>query len=271
MPSASLVPASFDPTVLLTTAGMQPFKPYFRGEEAPPSPRLTSCQKVFRTTDIENVGLTARHLTFFEMLGNFSVGDYFKQGAAEFAWELSTRGLRLRPGATIWITVFGGDDELGRRTRRGGHRGAGGRSACPRSGSCAWAWRTTSGSRARPGRAARARSSTWTAGWTSAGEDDRPGDDTERFLEYWNLVFMQFELHGDGSLTELPQQNIDTGLGLDRMAAILQDVPSVFETGPVRAADRLRRAALGPAVTARTSRPPGRCGSWPTTAAAPPS
>ena len=98
--------------MLLTTAGMQPFKPYFRGEETPPSPRLTSCQKVFRTTDIENVGMTARHLTFFEMLGNFSVGDYFKQGAAEFAWELSTEGFGFDP-EQIWITVFGGDDELG--------------------------------------------------------------------------------------------------------------------------------------------------------------
>src|SRR5262245_25021490 len=112
MPSASLVPSVYDPTVLLTTAGMQPFKPYFRGEEEPPSRRLTSCQKSFRTVDIENVGTTLRHLTFFEMLGNFSVGDYFKQGAAEFAWELSQEGFGFKP-EDIWVTVFEGDDALG--------------------------------------------------------------------------------------------------------------------------------------------------------------
>src|ERR687887_1215763 len=110
MPSASLVPSVYDPTFLLPTAGMQPFKPYFRGDEEPPSRRLTSCQKSFRTTDIENVGLTARHLTFFEMLGNFSIGEYFKQGAVEYAWELSTEGCGLNPD-DIWITVFGGDEE----------------------------------------------------------------------------------------------------------------------------------------------------------------
>jgi len=112
LPSGSLVPATHDPSVLLTTAGMQPLKPYFLGQEKPPHHRLTTCQKVFRTTDIENVGNTTRHLTFFEMLGNFSIGDYFKQGAVEYALELSTQGFKL-DAEKIWITVFGGDEELG--------------------------------------------------------------------------------------------------------------------------------------------------------------
>jgi alanyl-tRNA synthetase len=228
MPSASLVPASYDPTVLLTTAGMQPFKPYFRGEEQPPSKRLTSCQKVFRTTDIENVGLTARHLTYFEMLGNFSVGDYFKQGAAEFAWELSTEGFGFDP-EQIWITVFGGDDELGVGPDE---------EAMER-------WRAIGVPEERIVHLGM-EDNFWQSGPTGpcgpcselyldrgpafGADTDRPGDDTERFLEYWNLVFMQYELAADGSLSELPQQNIDTGMGLDRMAAILQNVPSVFET-----------------------------------------
>src|SRR4051812_38016950 len=108
VPSSSLVPPSYDPSVLLTTAGMQQFKPYFRGEEKPPSQRLTSCQKCFRTVDIDVVGTTKRHLTFFEMLGNFSIGDYFKQGAIEFAMEFSTKNLGL-DFDRIWATVFGGD------------------------------------------------------------------------------------------------------------------------------------------------------------------
>ena len=110
--SGSLVPATHDPSVLLTTAGMQPLKPYFQGLQTPPHPRLTSCQKCFRTVDIDVVGTTARHLTFFEMLGNFSIGDYFKQRAVELAWELSLEGFGFA-AKDIWITVFEGDDELG--------------------------------------------------------------------------------------------------------------------------------------------------------------
>jgi alanyl-tRNA synthetase len=228
VPSASLVPSSYDPTVLLTTAGMQPFKPYFRGEEEPPSKRLTSCQKTFRTTDIENVGMTHRHLTFFEMLGNFSIGDYFKEGAVEFALDLSTNGFGL-DFDKIWITVFGGDEELG----LGPDNEA---IAC---------WRAVGVPDERivllgPD------DNFWQSGPTGPcgpcselyfdrgpefGPDtDRPGDDTERHLEFWNLVFMQYELQADGSLPELPAHNIDTGMGLERMSAILQGVESVYET-----------------------------------------
>ncbi len=232
VPSASLVPPSYDPSVLLTTAGMQPFKPYFRGEETPPSPRLTSCQKVFRTTDIENVGSTHRHLTFFEMLGNFSVGDYFKERAVELALELSTEGFGFDP-ENIWITVFGGDEEMG----LGPDEEA---IAC---------WRAVGVPDERIVLLGR-EDNFWQSGPTGpcgpcselyldrgpefGPDSDRPGDDTERFLEYWNLVFMQYDLGADGSLTPLPSRNIDTGMGLDRMAAILQGVESVFETDQLR-------------------------------------
>jgi alanyl-tRNA synthetase len=231
LPSGSLVPASYDPSVLLTTAGMQPLKPYFSGAEPAPYPRLTSCQKCFRTTDIENVGLTARHLTFFEMLGNFSIGDYFKQGAVEYALELSEKlGFDQRD---IWVTVFGGDDELG--------------IGCDEQAIACW--RAVGMPDERIVHLGR-KDNFWQSGSVGpcgpcselyldrgpqfGGPDDLPGDDTERFLEYWNLVFMQFELHEDGSVTDLPKQSIDTGLGLDRLAAILQDVSSVFETDVFR-------------------------------------
>src|SRR5918999_2510876 len=111
-PSASLVPATYDPSVLLTTAGMQPLKPYMLGLEAPPAPRLTTVQKCFRTTDIDEVGLTARHLSFFDMLGNFSLGDYFKDGAIDFAWEFVLDHMAL-DRERLWASVFAGDPELG--------------------------------------------------------------------------------------------------------------------------------------------------------------
>ena len=229
-PSASLVPETYDPSVLLTTAGMQPLKPYFLGLEAPPAPRLTTVQKCFRTTDIDSVGLTARHLTFFEMLGNFSVGDYFKDGAIDLAWEFVTEHLRF-PTERLWATVFAGDPELGLGEDEVAVNG----------------WIRV-GIPADRIRGLPRSENFWQAGptgpcgpcselYSDRGEeqgcgrpDCAPGCDCDRFLEFWNLVFMEFELHDDGRLTPLPKQSIDTGLGVERGAAILQDVHSVYET-----------------------------------------
>ncbi len=228
MPSASLVPAPDDTSTLLNVAGMQPFKPFFLGREEPPHNRLTSCQRCFRTPDIEEVGNTKRHLTYFEMLGNFSFGDYFKRDATRFGWELSTEGFGFEP-ELIWVTVFGGDDELGLGPDE----------------EAVELWRELGVPEERIVYLPRSENF-WQAGATGPcgpcsemyidrgpdyGDDTvRPGDDTERYLEYWNLVFMANELHGDGSITELPSQNIDTGLGLERMAMIKQGKDSVFET-----------------------------------------
>ena len=232
VPSASLVPSVHDPSVLLTTAGMQPFKPYFLGREKPPAPRLADVQKCFRTTDIEEVGKTARHMTFFEMLGNWSFGDYFKAESIPWGWELSTQGFGMDP-ERIWVTVFGGDEDLGLGPDE----------------EAIEIWRATGVPEERIVRLGR-EDNFWQAGPTGpcgpcselyldrglefGAEDDRPGDDSDRFLEFWNHVFMSYDLAEDGSLTPLPMRNIDTGMGLDRMAAILQDVPSVFETDHVR-------------------------------------
>ena len=232
VPSASLVPSVHDPSVLLTTAGMQPFKPYFLGREKPPAPRLADVQKCFRTTDIEEVGNTARHLTFFEMLGNWSFGDYFKEESIPWGWELSTEGFGMDP-ERIWVTVFGGDEELG----LGPDEEA---IAC---------WGAIGVPDERIVHLGR-EDNFWQGGPVGpcgpcselyldrgpefGGEDDRPGDDTDRFLEFWNHVFMTYDLGADGSLTPLPMRNIDTGMGLDRMAAVLQDVPSVYETDLIR-------------------------------------
>jgi len=232
VPSASLVPSVHDPSVLLTTAGMQPFKPYFLGREKPPAPRLADVQKCFRTTDIEEVGNTARHMTFFEMLGNWSFGDYFKAESIPWGWELSTQGFGMDP-ERIWVTVFGGDEELGLGPDE----------------EAIEIWRATGVPDERIVRLGR-EDNFWQAGPSGpcgpcselyldrgpgfGSEGERPGDDTDRFLEFWNHVFMSYDLAEDGTLTELPMKNIDTGMGLDRMAAILQDVPSVFETDHVR-------------------------------------
>jgi alanyl-tRNA synthetase len=232
VPSASLVPSVHDPSVLLTTAGMQPFKPYFLGRERPPAPRLADVQKCFRTTDIEEVGNTARHLTFFEMLGNWSFGDYFKAESIPWGWELATQGFGM-DSERIWATVFGGDEELGLGPDE----------------EAIEIWRSVGMPEERIVLLGR-EDNFWQAGpvgpcgpcselYLDRGEDfgadgERPGDDTDRFLEFWNHVFMAYDLSAEGSLTDLPMRNIDTGMGLDRMAAILQDVPSVFETDLIR-------------------------------------
>ncbi len=231
-PSASLVPAPSDTSTLLTVAGMQPFKPYFLGREQPPASRLTSSQRCFRTPDIESVGSTKRHLTYFEMLGNFSFGDYFKAEAIDFGWELSTGPFGFDP-EKIWITVFGGDEELGLGPDE----------------EAIELWLAKGVPAERIVKLPRSENF-WQAGPTGpcgpcselyldrgpeyGSDDDRPGDDSDRFLEYWNLVFMALELHEDGTLTELPKKNIDTGLGLERMAVIQQGVDSVFDTDLMR-------------------------------------
>jgi alanyl-tRNA synthetase len=227
IPSASLVPSAHDPSALLTVAGMHPLKPYFLGQETPPAPRLTDCQKVFRTVDIDNVGNTARHLTFFEMLGNFSFGDYFKREAIEFAWELSTDVYGFA-AQDIWVTVFEGDEQL---------------DLGPDEDAISY-WLEMGVPRERIVLCPRSENF-WQAGPTGpcgpcselyldrgveqGSAEDLPGGENERFLEYWNLVFMQYD-QNEGALRPLPASNIDTGMGLNRMAAILQGKPSVFET-----------------------------------------
>ncbi len=267
IPSASLVPSAHDPSALLTVAGMHPLKPYFLGQETPPALRLTDCQKVFRTVDIDNVGNTARHLTFFEMLGNFSFGDYFKHDAIEFAWELSREVFGFRE-QDIWVTVFEGDEGLGlgpdeEAIARWRELGVPGDRIvrCPRSENFWQAGPT--------GPCGPCSELYIDRGLEFGKAEDLPGGENERFLEYWNLVFMQYDQQpspdGTGSvLKPLPENNIDTGLGLNRLAAILQGKESVFETDQFQPLIELGEELSG-ATTARISTPTAPCGSWPTT------
>src|ERR671928_860415 len=229
-PSASLVPRADDRSTLLTTAGMQPQMPYFLGREPPPAPLTTTCQKCFRTPDIDDVGLDTYHLTFFEMMGNFSFGQYFKEGAIELATEFVRDHMKL-DWERLWASVFAGDPELGL-------------------GPDVTAIELWERIGMPPERIVRlpASENFWSVGGPGpCGPDseiyyDRgaelgcgrpecaPGCACERFLEIWNLVFMEYELHADGKLTPLPQQNIDTGMGLDRAATTLQGVISVYDT-----------------------------------------
>ncbi|MEP0857684.1 alanine--tRNA ligase [Trichocoleus sp. DQ-U1] len=218
LPSASLVPE--DPTVLLTIAGMLPFKPIFLGQRSPEFPRATTSQKCIRTNDIENVGRTARHHTFFEMLGNFSFGDYFKEQAIAWGWELSTQVFGLPPERLV-VSVFREDEEA------------------------YTIWRDKIGvPEARIQRMGEA-DNFWVSGPTGPcgpcseiyydfhperGDDKIDLEDDTRFIEFYNLVFMQYNRDAEGNLTPLQNKNIDTGMGLERMAQILQQVPNNYET-----------------------------------------
>ncbi len=225
--SYSLVPQN-DNSLLLIVAGMAPLKPYFTGQEVPPRARMTTCQKCIRTGDIENVGKTARHGTYFEMLGNFSFGDYFKDEAIAWAWEYVTQVLKL-PEDRLYISVYEEDDEAEK------------------------IWHEKVGVPmdhiVRMGK----EDNFWEAGtdgpcgpcseiYFDRGEkygcgkpDCKVGCDCDRYMEFWNLVFTQFERHEDGTYTPLAQKNIDTGMGLERLAALMQDVNSIFDVDTVKA------------------------------------
>jgi alanyl-tRNA synthetase len=231
-PSASVIPPADDPTTLFIVAGMQPMKRWFLGLEQPAAPLVTTVQKAVRAggkqNDLDDVGLTNRHLCFLEMLGNFSFGDYFKDGAVDYAWEFVTEHLKLDP-ERVWASVFAGDPELGLgedevaiaswerylpRERIVG---------LPRSENF---WQAADTGPCGPcSEIYYDRGEEHGCGRSDCG----PGCECERYLEVWNLVFMEFDLADDGTLTPLPQQNIDTGMGLERAAMLTQAVDSLFD------------------------------------------
>ena len=225
LPSAPLIPQG-DNSVLLINAGMTPLKKYFQGTEKLPGNRATSCQKCIRTPDIENVGKTERHGTYFEMLGNFSFGDYFKKGAARYAWDYLTKTLEL-PADRLWITIFEEDDEAGD------------------------IWRDQIGvPRERIVKLGRA-DNFWEHGSGPCGPcseihfDRGPekgcgkpdctfGCECGRYVEIWNLVFTQYDSDGKGNYAQLKAKNIDTGMGLERLACVVQEVDNLFEVNTIR-------------------------------------
>lgn len=225
LPSFSLVPEN-DNSLLLINSGMAPMKKFFTGEVTPPSRRVTTCQKCIRTPDIERVGKTARHGTYFEMLGNFSFGDYFKHEATAWAWEFCTKVLEM-PEDKLWVTIYENDDEafdiwtkevgvdpshivrLGKEDNFWEH----GQGPC---GPCSEIYFD--------------RGEKYGCGKPDCG----PGCDCDRYTEFWNNVFSQFNNDGNGNYTELVQKNIDTGMGLERLACILQGVDNLFEVDTVQ-------------------------------------
>ncbi len=225
LPSFSLVPKN-DPSVLLINAGMTPLKPYFTGAEKPPCNRVTTCQKCIRTPDIDNVGKTARHGTFFEMLGNFSFGDYFKKEAITWAWEFVTKVMGM-PEDRLYVSIYEEDDEafeiwnrevglaLERIFRMGKEDNFWEHGIGP-CGPCSEIYFDRGPER-------------------GCGKPDcTVGCDCDRYIEFWNLVFTQFNRQEDGTYTKLEKKNIDTGMGLERLAVIMQDVDSIFEVDTIR-------------------------------------
>ena len=232
MKSFSLVPHN-DNSLLLINAGMAPLKPYFTGQEIPPRRRVTTCQKCIRTGDIENVGKTARHLTFFEMLGNFSFGDYFKHEAIHWSWEFLTQVLGLEEDR-LYPSIYGEDDEAFEIWNK--EVGVPAEKITrfyrdPETGECDNFWEHGAGPCGPCSEIYYDRGEKYGCG----KPDCKVGCDCDRFMEVWNNVFTQFEGDGKGGYTELAQKNIDTGMGLERLAVVMQDVDSVFDIDTMKA------------------------------------
>ena len=232
MKSFSLVPPHTDKSLLLINAGMAPLKPYFTGQEIPPRRRVTTCQKCVRTGDIENVGKTARHLTFFEMLGNFSFGDYFKHEAIAWSWEFLTETIGMDP-ERLYPSIYGEDDEAFEIWNKeiGIPAEKITRFYRDENGDCDNFWEHGAGPCGPCSEIYYDRGVQYGCG----KPDCKVGCDCDRFMEVWNNVFTQFESDGKGHYEELSQKNIDTGMGLERLAVVVQDVDSVFDIDTMKA------------------------------------
>ena len=225
LPSFSLIPNN-DNSLLLINSGMAPMKKYFTGEITPPRNRVTTCQKCIRTPDIEEVGKTDRHGTFFEMLGNFSFGDYFKKEATAWAWEFCTKVLEM-PVDKLYVTIYENDDEaFDIWTKQNGVDA----SHIVRLGKADNFWEHGSGPCGPCSEIYFDRGEKYGCGSPDCG----PGCECDRYVEFWNNVFSQFNNDGNGNYTELVQKNIDTGMGLERLACIMQGVDNIFEVDTVQ-------------------------------------
>lgn len=233
MNSFSLVPPASDKSLLLINAGMAPLKPYFTGAEIPPRKRVTTCQKCIRTGDIENVGKTARHLTFFEMLGNFSFGDYFKHEAIAWSWEFLTKDLGLEEDR-LYPSIYGEDEEAFEIWNK--EIGIPAEKITrfyrdPETGECDNFWEHGAGPCGPCSEIYYDRGEKYGCGSKAC----KVGCECDRFMEVWNNVFTQFDGDGKGGYTELENKNIDTGMGLERLAVVMQDVDSVFDIDTMKA------------------------------------